>query len=327
MRQKRTSSANSSTRNNRNKRNQKSEEDKEKGENPFGFPKYGETPQADPGFTFYPPLDSPPVDPRDCELYPDSPWCGGNPLTTTPVGFEDNEITYSECGVSACTTPVVGFIKLPKRCVVYTRDTPDCGITYPSDDRSKGNYSTEEDYSESDIPLESGKTLLVLRYLAINIYEEEIEAIPIQNSYQAKASHSAQISEINLSARSCHINLTRSGEGNSALYSRETGPMGINPLYGGNNPFGSYMTGFRIGYYRGTPGDILAFLRLTRQKKIVSVGIDLINPAGNIARHRIKDFNCYPLILFPDNGTPIFPYFPSILVPQNNPCKPQKCCS
>jgi hypothetical protein len=149
MRTKKINTANSSARANRNKRNQKSEQDKENWENPFGLPKYGETPKTEGGFTFYPPLGSPPVDPRDCELYPDSPWCGGNPLTTTPVGFEDNEVTFNECGVAACTTPVAGFIKLPKRCLVFRKE--ECNQTplpaLPTQDIKEG------------IPVDAGKLL------------------------------------------------------------------------------------------------------------------------------------------------------------------------
>lgn len=57
-----------------------------------------------------------PADPRDCDRYPDSPYCGGNPFTKTPVGIEvSTTLDIQPCGVtkSISVTPVFGFIKLP----------------------------------------------------------------------------------------------------------------------------------------------------------------------------------------------------------------------
>lgn len=68
-----------------------------------------------------------PADPRDCERYPDSPWCGGQPFTRTPVGLEV-EPTINECGVSLTINPVLGFTKLPPVSIAWI--APKCREEY-----------------------------------------------------------------------------------------------------------------------------------------------------------------------------------------------------
>lgn len=71
---------------------------------------------------------SPPVvDPRDCNNYPDSPWCGGNPLTRDPAAL-DIEIGFNECHVHATMSGALGFIKLPQHTISYVR--PECVDEY-----------------------------------------------------------------------------------------------------------------------------------------------------------------------------------------------------
>lgn len=59
-----------------------------------------------------------PVSPLDCENYPDSPFCGGQPFTRTPVGI-DLEFQANECGGSITGTPILGFTKLPPISVAW----------------------------------------------------------------------------------------------------------------------------------------------------------------------------------------------------------------
>lgn len=64
-----------------------------------------------------------PADPQDCDRYPDSPFCGGNPFTKTPIGLEP-QIIISDCDIGVRLNPILGFIKLPPVNLVYRK--PEC---------------------------------------------------------------------------------------------------------------------------------------------------------------------------------------------------------
>ncbi len=64
-----------------------------------------------------------PADVQDCDRYPDSPWCGGNPFTLTPVGIEP-KIIIGDCDIGITLNPVFGFIRLPPVSLVYRK--PEC---------------------------------------------------------------------------------------------------------------------------------------------------------------------------------------------------------
>lgn len=66
-----------------------------------------------------------PADPRDCDRYPNSPWCGGNPFTRRPVDLKPS-IVRDECSVGLQVEPALGFVKLPPIQVVYRR--PGCRL-------------------------------------------------------------------------------------------------------------------------------------------------------------------------------------------------------
>lgn len=63
-----------------------------------------------------------PADPWDCDRYPDSPYCGGNPLDNKPIGIEiETTVNVEPCGVTRTisATGTLGFIKLPPVTVAY----------------------------------------------------------------------------------------------------------------------------------------------------------------------------------------------------------------
>lgn len=69
---------------------------------------------------------SEPTDVSNCSLYPDSFYCGGIPLSLTPVGA-DVEVAIDACYVGMSITPIVGFFKLPPVQIVYQHSTePEC---------------------------------------------------------------------------------------------------------------------------------------------------------------------------------------------------------
>lgn len=59
-----------------------------------------------------------PADPMDCDRYPNSIYCDGNPFTKTPIGIEPT-IIIDECNIGIQFEPVLGFIKLPPVTLVY----------------------------------------------------------------------------------------------------------------------------------------------------------------------------------------------------------------
>jgi hypothetical protein len=86
-------------------------------------PPPAQVPIGDPWFGFYGSdnlVNGESVDPRDCDRYPDSPWCGGNPISDLPAGFEP-DWGVDECGAWVQITPVLGFIKLPPVSLGYRR--------------------------------------------------------------------------------------------------------------------------------------------------------------------------------------------------------------
>ncbi|AFZ22369.1 hypothetical protein [Allocoleopsis franciscana] len=84
-------------------------------------PPDGQIPLGDWGIYTSPNLQSnEPVSPFDCDQYPDSPYCGGNPWTKTPVGLEP-EWGMDECGVWVELNPVLGFTKLPPVSIGWRR--------------------------------------------------------------------------------------------------------------------------------------------------------------------------------------------------------------
>lgn len=64
-----------------------------------------------------------PADPRDCDRFPTSPWCGQNPFSKKPVDI-GWDVTLNECGIRASVKPILGFVKLPPISVAYLR--PEC---------------------------------------------------------------------------------------------------------------------------------------------------------------------------------------------------------
>lgn len=80
----------------------------------------GLTPIGDTGLYITP---DEPADPRDCDRYPSSIYCGENPFTKTPVGIEP-EIVLNSCDIGIKLTPTFGFITLPEFNLVYRK--PEC---------------------------------------------------------------------------------------------------------------------------------------------------------------------------------------------------------
>lgn len=59
-----------------------------------------------------------PADPQDCDRYPDSPWCGGNPLTAKPVDLSVDAQVHG-CGWDIEVAGAIAFIKVPPARLSY----------------------------------------------------------------------------------------------------------------------------------------------------------------------------------------------------------------
>lgn len=84
---------------------------------------------------------STPADPTDCARYPDSPYCGGNPLSLRPIGL-DAQILRTGCDFGVQINPVLGFVRLPPVAIAYR--SPEC--------RKKAKYAPPPAEGSLDIP-------------------------------------------------------------------------------------------------------------------------------------------------------------------------------
>ena len=81
-----------------------------------------------------------PADPTDCDRWPDSPYCGGNPFSLAPVSFEPS-IAIDGCNIGIRFDGSIGFIKVPPVSIVYRK--PECRI---ASNTSKEFISPANDY-------------------------------------------------------------------------------------------------------------------------------------------------------------------------------------
>lgn len=66
-----------------------------------------------------------PVDPRDCERWPNSPYCGGDILNDEFISVLPT-ISVNECEICVTLSPVLGKIALPPYTICKRRDNPAC---------------------------------------------------------------------------------------------------------------------------------------------------------------------------------------------------------
>lgn len=78
-----------------------------------------------PGF-YQSPVE--PVDPHDCDRWPDSPYCGG--MGTNLDDFIDVGVDVSSNPCETCVTlsPTLGYINLPPYTICKRKDSPECQI-------------------------------------------------------------------------------------------------------------------------------------------------------------------------------------------------------
>lgn len=72
-----------------------------------------------------------PVDPTDCERWPDSPYCGGTGVNLDDFRGLDFDVHANPCEVCVTLTPTLGFISLPPYTVCRRSDNPECKLPGP----------------------------------------------------------------------------------------------------------------------------------------------------------------------------------------------------
>ncbi|MGL5508771.1 MAG: hypothetical protein ACRDB1_04085, partial [Microcoleaceae cyanobacterium] len=91
-----------------------------------------------------------PVEPTDCDRWPSSPFCGGNPWTALPVGFE-YEVAHNGCGICFTIIPVGGFTRLPP--LTYCYLDPACDKEPLAEDQPEEEEDLDWSPSPPDLAL------------------------------------------------------------------------------------------------------------------------------------------------------------------------------
>lgn len=115
-------------------------------------------PTGIPGF-YQSPVE--PVDPSDCERWPDSPYCGGNPINGNPLNpqnFADlgREFTSNPCETCLTISPVLGAIRLPPYTICRRSSSPECQVPQVPGEMPKPDYPPLPAGGIQPIPLEPG---------------------------------------------------------------------------------------------------------------------------------------------------------------------------
>ncbi|MBG1267743.1 hypothetical protein [Nostoc sp. WHI] len=95
-------------------------------------PQEGLVPLAGPFYA----TPSEPADPMDCDRYPDSPWCGGNPIDKTPLAI-GIDIVQDECNFGVQFSGTFLFFKIPPVQIVYRN--PAC-FPQPEEPEQNNDY-------------------------------------------------------------------------------------------------------------------------------------------------------------------------------------------
>lgn len=86
-----------------------------------------------------------PVDPTDCDRWPDSPYCGGMGLSQTRLELAV-DISVNPCEVCFTFTPTLFFVGLPPYTICIRRDIPEC--RKPPTDPDFGLIPDPEDFPQ-----------------------------------------------------------------------------------------------------------------------------------------------------------------------------------
>lgn len=78
-----------------------------------------------PGF-YQSPVE--PVDPHDCERWPDSPYCGGTGVNLNDFVDLGVDVSSNPCETCVTFSPTLGYVSLPPYTICKRKDSPECQI-------------------------------------------------------------------------------------------------------------------------------------------------------------------------------------------------------
>lgn len=159
-------------------------------------PPEAQIPVGDSGWYTSPNLQSDKgVDPRNCAEWPDSPFCGGNPWTRTPVGF-DFDYGVDKCGAWVEATPILGFTKLPPVSVGY-RQPGECReekkpppVTPPPEAEDQGRAVERLDFPSLIDPESTVFVVIVRSYSYFYFFNATDNSLNIYSDQSWVESHS-----------------------------------------------------------------------------------------------------------------------------------------
>lgn len=126
-----------------------------------------------------------PVDPRDCERWPESPYCGSNPLNQDFIDLSV-ELSINPCEQCFTFSPILGGISLPPYTVCRRSSSPECIAL--ANDPGFNEIPFPEDFPETFTPMPyqnkcaNGETFEILRNGGLFPGETYTEV----NSYQSR---------------------------------------------------------------------------------------------------------------------------------------------
>ncbi len=159
-----------------------------------------------------------PASPTDCARYPDSPFCGGIPLSFKPIDIGLN-IVIDQCNLGIRLNPVIAFIKLPPIAIAYRK--PECRIPPPP-------AKTEHSLLQYCFNIDCKNATLYIKYkgTCYNYRYSRHENIPNKGAYRIDPNYPLLRDEENVIATDGVLEIRNFGKGSlcvnlipSSLYS------------------------------------------------------------------------------------------------------------
>lgn len=155
-----------------------------------------------------------PVDPRDCDRWPDSPYCDGSGLNTDDFIDLTPEIHYNECEICVTLSPTLAHISLPPYTICYRRNLPECipevpdpnlpdgppepgSHTNPRRSCAEGNYIITVDYLDQTYITRDLRTVIPGFVPQDSELGDALRIIEIQRNKYAKAVLNEQLTIYN----------------------------------------------------------------------------------------------------------------------------------
>lgn len=138
-----------------------------------------------------------PADPRDCDRYPDSIYCG-NPFTLAPAALEP-EFILDECNVGVQLSGAIGFIRVPPVALVWRK--PECRNPPPPKpfELPQGDFESPPIFPANNCGRSIAIAVVTLSYESVeefdNIYSYAVSGL-YPGYHYAKSTFKSSVSNI-----------------------------------------------------------------------------------------------------------------------------------